>query len=98
MFILDNEFSMQLKATLKENQLNYQLVPPNIHRRNAAKRAIQTFKNHYVSVLATAGKSKWDILIPQAEMTLSLLRPVRYNPNYPHIVIKKAYITLQPSH
>ena len=51
--LLDYEFSKQLNSTLKEHQLNYQLVPPNVHRRYAAERAIQTFKNHFLSVLAT---------------------------------------------
>ena len=30
----------------------YHLVPPNIHRHNAAKISIQTFKNHLVRGLA----------------------------------------------
>ena len=32
LFILDNEFSAQLKLGLKEKQLKFQLVPPNVHR------------------------------------------------------------------
>ena len=56
-FILDNEFSTELKNTLKSRNLKFQLVPPNVHRRNAAERAIQTFKNHFLSVLATADQS-----------------------------------------
>ena len=64
MFVLDNEFSSQLKDTLTKARLNFQLVPPHVHRRNAAERAIKTLKNHFLSVLATADKeypiTEWD--------------------------------------
>ena len=78
LFILDNEFSTELNNTLKSNNLMFQLVSPNVHQRNAAERAIQTFKNHFLSVLVTADQSypitKWDRLIPQAEMIMGLSR------------------------
>ena len=84
MFILDNKFSGQLKSTLTSHKLQYQLIPPNVHCRNTAERAIKTFKNHFLSVLATADPnfpiSEWDWLLPQVEMTLNLLRPDRCNP------------------
>jgi hypothetical protein len=41
---LDNEASMALKNFFTTNDVEYQLVPPHWHRRNAAERAIQTFK------------------------------------------------------
>ena len=84
MFVLDNEFSSQLKDTLTKAHLTFQLVPPHVHRRNAAERAIKTFKNHFLSVLATADNefpiTEWDRLLPQAEMTLNLMRAARCNP------------------
>ena len=47
----------------------YQLVPPNIHRCNAAERAIITFKAHFLSVLAGIAedlqKNMWYLLITQ---------------------------------
>ena len=43
-FILDNECSQDLRKTILKNNLNFQLVPPHIHRQNAAERAIRTFK------------------------------------------------------
>ena len=46
-YILDNEISQKFKNALKAEQITYQLVPPHIHRRNAAERAIQSFKNHF---------------------------------------------------
>jgi hypothetical protein len=41
---LDNEASAALKNFLTANDVEYQLVPPHCHRRNAAERAIRTFK------------------------------------------------------
>ena len=41
---LDNEASRALKNYNKNQQINYQLTPPHIHCRNAAERAIQTWK------------------------------------------------------
>jgi hypothetical protein len=34
------------------NDANFQLVPPGIYRRNAAERAIRTFKNHFIAGLS----------------------------------------------
>ena len=52
-FILDNEISSDLKKAFDKYKINFQCVPPNIHRRNAAERAIQTLKAHLISGLAT---------------------------------------------
>jgi hypothetical protein len=41
---LDNEASAALKTFFTANDVEYQLVPPHYHRRNAAERANQTFK------------------------------------------------------
>ena len=84
LFILDNEVSFEFKKALDKKNIAFQLVPPHTHRRNAAERAIRTFKNHFLSVLATADPefpvSEWDRLLPQAELTLNLLRNSRVNP------------------
>ena len=81
---LDNEASNQMKKTMKLLDVNFQLVPPHNHRRNAAERMIRTFKNHFVSILCSTDKnfpmSEWDQLLPQAELTLNLLRSSRINP------------------
>ena len=46
--------------------ITYQLVPPNVHRRNIAKIAIITFKAHFVAILAGLNtdfpKYMWDNL------------------------------------
>ncbi len=41
----------RIQMAIKKNGLTYKLVPPGEHRRNAAERAIQTAKNHFVSVI-----------------------------------------------
>jgi hypothetical protein len=41
---LDNEVSTALKNLFTANDIAYQLVRPHCHRRNAAERAIGTFK------------------------------------------------------
>ena len=46
--ILDNEVSTDFKKTIVEEWCaTYQLVPPNVHRRNVAERAIRVFKAHF---------------------------------------------------
>eukprot|EP00956_Cyclotella_meneghiniana_P036500 scaffold126416_cov88-Cyclotella_meneghiniana.AAC.1 len=56
-----------------------------MHRRNAAERAIQTFKSHFKSVLAGVSDSfpirEWDELLPQTILTLNLLRQSHVAPN-----------------
>jgi hypothetical protein len=49
---LDNEASAALKSFLTDNYVEYQLVPPHCHRRNAAERVIYNFKGHFFVGLA----------------------------------------------
>jgi hypothetical protein len=78
---LDNEASAALKNFFTANDIAYQLVPPHCHRRNAAERAIRTFKKHFVTGISSVDPSfplhLWDRLLPQAEITLNLLRTSR---------------------
>jgi hypothetical protein len=59
-------------------------VPPHCHRRNAAERAIRNFKEHFVAGLSSVDPTfplhLWDKLLPQAEITLNLLRTSRLHP------------------
>ena len=81
---LDNEISKLMEEEIKSNNINYQLTPSGNHSRNAAERAIQTFKNHFIAGLSSVHPSfplrLWD-KIPQAVISLNLLRPSRINPN-----------------
>jgi hypothetical protein len=60
-----------------------QLVEPHNHQANAAERAIQTFKNHFIAGLSTVDKAfplqLWNDLLQQAQITLNLLRKARIN-------------------
>ena len=81
---MDNECSADLKASLTKVNLEYELAPPHMHRRNAAERAIRTFKNHFLLGLATCPPTfpitEWDCLLTHAQLTLNLLRTSRINP------------------
>jgi hypothetical protein len=81
---LDNEASAALKHFFTANDVRYQLVPPHCHRRNAAERAIRTFKEHFVSGLSSVHPTfplqLWYRLLPQAEIKLNLLRTSRLHP------------------
>jgi hypothetical protein len=76
---MDNEASAASQRAITTNNCNFQLVPPHVHRRNAAERAICTFKDHFLAILAgtepTFPANRWDLLLPHAELTLNLLRP-----------------------
>ena len=83
--ILDNEASSKFKYLITEDfGIRYQLVPPDIYRRNAAEQDIQTFKAHILSILAGIApnlpKFLWDYLLPQTEMTLNFLRQSTLDP------------------
>jgi hypothetical protein len=81
---LDIEASAALKNLFTVNDIAYQLVPPHCHRRNAAERAIRTFKEHFVAGLSSVEPAfplhLWDRLLPQEELTLHILRTSRLHP------------------
>ncbi len=54
--ILDNKCSDEFKETIKCNKMTYQLVLPHDHHPYHAKKAIQTFKDHFVAILCGADK------------------------------------------
>jgi hypothetical protein len=81
---LDNEASTLLKDYLYQQDITFQLVPPYSHRRNSAERAIRSFKDHLIAGLCSTDKSfpmhLWDRILPQAVITLNMLRTSRINP------------------
>jgi hypothetical protein len=81
---LDNEASKLLKTYLHQQNITFQLVPPYSHRRNSAERAIRSFKDHLIAGLCSTDKSfpmhLWHRLLPQAVITLNMLRTSRINP------------------
>jgi hypothetical protein len=85
---LDNEASKLLKTYLHQQNITFQLVPPYSHRRNAAERAIRSFKDHLIAGLCSTDKSfpmhLWDRLLPQVVFTLNMLRTSRINTKLQH--------------
>ena len=51
--IMDNQATKHIKKYLTKNKCKLQLVEPHNHRVNAAGQAIQTFKDAFISTLAT---------------------------------------------
>jgi hypothetical protein len=81
---MNNQASRVIKKYLTKQQCNNLLVKPDNHWVNAAERAIQTFKAHFISALTTRDSNfplqLWDCLTPQVEATLNMLRPFRIDP------------------
>ena len=76
--ILDNEASSIFENLITEGLgIKYQLVPPDIHRRNVEERTIRTFKAHFLSILVgiapDSPKFLWYHLLPQTKTTLKIL-------------------------
>jgi hypothetical protein len=83
--ILDNEVSAAYEHTITVTwQATFQLVPPDMQRHNRAEQVIRTFKAHFLSILASVDSSfhtyLWDLLLPQAELTVNLLIQSVLNP------------------
>jgi hypothetical protein len=83
--ILDNKASVAYKVdiTFKWNA-KFQLIPPDMHRQNRAKRAIHSFKDRFLALLTGVDSAfppyLWDLPLPQAELTLNLLHQATLNP------------------
>jgi hypothetical protein len=94
--VMDNVTSKEIKAYLEEANVGLQLVEPHNHRANAAKRAIQTFKNHFIAGLIIGDERfpimLWSKLIQQAQNSLNLLRTSRVRPKI------SAYHALEGTH
>ena len=66
--VLDNECSTEFKQAIKENELEYELVPKGQHRINLAERALQTWKVHTIGALSRVADTfplgLWDKSLP----------------------------------
>ena len=83
--VMDNECPLVVKEyIIIAKNMQLLLVLPCTHRVNAAEKAIESYKNHFISVLATLHPyfplHLWCRLIPLASTNLNLLRPSRINP------------------
>ena len=73
-----------LKTFTREVNEKFQLVPPHIHHRNSAERAIRNFKEHFIYELASTHK-EFSLhlccqLLSHTSLTLNLLWQSRMNP------------------
>ena len=72
---MDNEVSDAYKQAIIDMQMEYQLITPHVHRANIAEKAIQTFKGHFISIMAGVDDS-----FPLHLWTLNMLRPSNVSP------------------
>jgi hypothetical protein len=74
--VLNNQASAAYKKAIGNLDMTYALVPPDDHQCNMAKKAIQSFKDHFVGVLSgcapTFSMHLWCQLLLQVERHLLL--------------------------
>ena len=82
--VTDNQATKPMKEFLKTKDCKWQFVEPANHRVNAAERAIQTYKGHFISGLASTDShwplQLWQYLTTQATITLNIVRRSRIDP------------------
>jgi hypothetical protein len=90
--MLNNQASFAYETKIELIKMTYKLVSPDDHWRNLAKKAIQTFKDHMISMLSgcspTMPMHLWYQLFPQIECQLLLLCQSESYPNilaYAHV-------------
>jgi hypothetical protein len=76
--VMGNQCTKQIKKFLTDKDCELMLVEPHNHRVNAAESAIQMFKDHFISALATTDSKfplqLWDRLTSQVKTTLNLMQ------------------------
>ncbi len=99
---LDNECSEKIKQCIRQNGMTHKLFPPDNHQRNMAKKAIQTFKHHFILILSGVNDSfplsLWCHLVWPVEFTVNLLHQSNVAPKvsaYAHVHGQHDY-TRQP--
>ena len=82
---LDNEISKKMVQLFEAQNLDYQLVTPGDHRLLSAERAIQTFKNYFISICSDMHshflKRALHHALYQIVITLNMLQPLYLNPD-----------------
>ncbi len=89
---LDNKASEAFKQCIQKQQMQFKLVPPGKQQCNQAECTIQTFKVHFILILAGVKDkfplSLWCHLLKPTELTLKLLHQSKVAPKislYPHV-------------
>ena len=74
--IMDNEMSKDIKKYFEDSDIQFQLVPPHIHRINAAESVEISLKKHFIAALCTVDPRfpfyLWDHHLPQVTMRLNM--------------------------
>eukprot|EP00957_Ditylum_brightwellii_P052556 3985313-Ditylum_brightwellii.AAC.1 len=80
---LDNETSKDLLTQIEQQSTKVQLTLPDMHRQNLNEKALQAWKNHFISelvgLLDKIPITHWCSLVEQSNMMLNLLRPCHQN-------------------
>ncbi len=81
---MDNECAQLTKDWVADRHMSLELTPVAVHRTNKAERAIQTWKDHFISTLATTDPDcplfLWEDFIDQTELTLNIMRASKTHP------------------
>jgi hypothetical protein len=82
--MMDNRCSAAAEKYIRSDTINIQLIPPHNYWVNTAERPIATFKEHFISTLATVDMlcplQLWDEFLPQVKLTLNMLHFSQWNP------------------
>jgi hypothetical protein len=82
--VMDNQCSKTIQKFIESSNAKIQLVNPDDHRVNAAERAIQKWKNHWLAGMGTLDPNcpiqLWCQFIEQGQDTLNMSRTSRVNP------------------
>ena len=82
--IIDNDVSEDLNQYFEDSDVQLQLVPPHMHKINAAERNVITFKNHFIAALCTLEHLLpfylWGRLLPQFTTTINMYWRSQLNP------------------
>ena len=91
-YFLDKKELAKYKEVIKKNGMEYELVPPHMHRQDLKERKIQTFKYKFVVILRDLSASfpwlLWYKLPPQVEININMLRQSNVDP----FILSYAYL------
>ena len=77
---LHNEASQALVHYLEDENVDFQLAPPSIHRMNTTEKAINTLSNHFIAI-SIFNFALWVKIIAQSLIKMNLVCRSNTNPN-----------------
>jgi hypothetical protein len=83
--VLNNKAPAEFLEAIHENGCRVEKTPADMHRRNIAEQAIQTYESHFMATMAGISDNfpihQWHELVPHIVLTLNLLRQAHVAPN-----------------